>query len=85
MLKAYLYRFDRESDPYCPCYNVNEDAKYVFFECQRFVTERNEVKEKVGVSINPGNVTHMYAYVCYFTKSVIRELERQKDIRGRNK
>lgn len=90
--RSYLYRFNHDSDPYCPyCgVTVEEDAKHVFFFCPRFGNERTSLERSVGCIITAGNVIEImlvslynWENVCKFVKFVLLELRKQEELRRR--
>lgn len=89
--RSYLYRFKRDSSPFCPhCIDVVEDPKHVFFICPRFSSERADLERKVGSSVCPSNIVQImlislrnWEVVCDFVKLVLVELRRQEEIRRR--
>jgi hypothetical protein len=47
--REYLHRIGRAATPYCPkCITVIESPEHVFFECPRFMEERQELFKQLG-------------------------------------
>jgi Reverse transcriptase (RNA-dependent DNA polymerase) len=49
--REYLHRIGRAASPNCPQCKVIESPEHCFFECQRFLTERNELYKLTGSGI----------------------------------
>lgn len=90
--RSYLYRFKRDTDPYCPSCRgpVEEDANHVFFFCPRFGNERASLERSVGYFITAENIIEImlvslynWETVCNFVKFVLLELRKQEELRRR--
>lgn len=87
--RSYLYRFGRDSSPFCPyCIGIMEDPEHVFFVCPRFSLERANMERLVGSSVCPDNIVQImltslgnWEHVCEFVKLVLVELRREEEIR----
>ncbi|XP_015118564.1 uncharacterized protein LOC107042167 [Diachasma alloeum] len=84
--------FKYEESPECPaCTGVSEDAKHVFFVCQRFNVPRSTLETALGVRIQPENLVEVmlsseaaWEATSTFVAEVLKDLRKAERERNRD-
>ncbi|XP_015509714.2 uncharacterized protein LOC107216897 [Neodiprion lecontei] len=91
--RAYLHRFKHDDSPECPaCPRVAENAEHVFFECPRFIPQRDELEKILNKRITPESIVEemlpteaAWNATCTFATEVLTELRSIEGRRTENK
>ena len=91
--RAYFYRFRHDESPECPAgCRVPEDAEHVFFWCPRFVGERKELEERLGLPSTPKTIVgamieteENWTAVSSSAKAIMKRLREEKQERRKTR
>ena len=82
--RSYLHRFKLLDSPVCPTRGLEEeDVEHVFFQCPRFLSEREELRQQLGEVPTPETIVGLmlksqvnWELVGNVTAKVMKELRR---------